>query len=167
MIIRRRMMVLKRRSRQLPGGGKALAERYTINAEDAETRDQLSAEAAAAETEEQAGDAHAELEHGFAVDIDQLSAEEPLSPELVLVLSPELRSEALARLAPPVWPTPRPRAAIEPPAPAVEPPAPVVHRLHGPSLPGLLVARVGQLGLIFVAVTILILAMALVANAMR
>ena len=36
-----------------------------------------------------------------------------------------------------------------------------------PSLGALLVARVGQLALIFVVVTILILAMSLVANAMR
>jgi hypothetical protein len=77
----------------------------------------------------------------------------------VLVLSPELRAQALARLGAPVWPAPRPRA-VEAPAPAVAAPL-------APSLGALLVARVGQLALIFVVVTILILAMSLVANAMR
>ena len=93
------------------------------------------------------------------MNIHQLAPDEPLSPELVLVLSPELRAQALARLGPPVWPTPR-RRAVEPPAPAVGEP-------FAPSLGALLVARVGQLALIFVVVTILILAMSLVANAMR
>jgi hypothetical protein len=93
------------------------------------------------------------------VDIHQLAPDEPLSPELVLVLSPELRAQALARLGPPTWPTPRQRA--------VEPPAPAVHKPYAPSLAALLVARVGQLALIFIAVTILVLAMSLVANAMR
>lgn len=92
------------------------------------------------------------------MDINQLAPHEPLSPELVLVLSPELRAQALARLGPPTWPTPRPRA--------VEPPATVSHG-HSHSVGALLVARVGQLALIFVAVTILVLAMSLVANAMR
>ena len=95
----------------------------------------------------------------FAVDIRQLAPDEPLSPELVLVFSPELRAQALARLGAPVWPTPRPRA-VEAPAPAVAEPL-------APSLGTLLVARIGQLALIFVVVTILILAMSLVANAMR
>jgi hypothetical protein len=95
----------------------------------------------------------------FAVDIRQLAPDEPLSPELVLVFPPELRAQALARLGAPVWPTPRPRA-VEAPAPAVAAPL-------APSLGALLVARIGQLALIFVVVTILILAMSLVANAMR
>jgi hypothetical protein len=95
----------------------------------------------------------------LAVNIHQLAPDEPLSPELVLVLSPELRAQALARLGPPAWPTPRRRA--------VEPPAPAVHRPYAPPLGTLLVARVGQLALIFIAVTILILVMSLVANAMR
>jgi hypothetical protein len=93
------------------------------------------------------------------VDIRQLAPDEPLSPELVLVFSPELRAQALARLGAPVWPTPQP-GAVKAPAPAVA--EPLV-----PSLSTLLVARVGQLALIFVVVTILILAMSLVANAMR
>lgn len=95
----------------------------------------------------------------FAVDIRQLAPDEPLSPELVLVFPPELRAQALARLGAPVWPTPRPRA-VEAPAPAGAEPL-------APSLGTLLVARVGQLALIFVVVTILILAMSLVANATR
>ena len=93
------------------------------------------------------------------MDIRQLAPDEPLSPELVLVFSPELRAQALARLGPSVWPTPRLRA-VEAPAPAVAEPL-------APSLGTLLFARVGQLALIFVVVTILILAMSLVANAMR
>jgi hypothetical protein len=93
------------------------------------------------------------------VDIHQLAPDEPLSPELVLVLSPELRAQALARLGPPVRPTPRRRTA-DPPAPALEGPV-------APSVAALLVARVGQLALIFVAVTILVLVMSLVASAMR
>ena len=95
----------------------------------------------------------------FAVDIDQLAPHEPLSPELVLVLSPELRTQALGRLGPPVWPKPR-RRAVEPQA------SPAVHG-YAPSVGALIVARVGQLALIFAAVTILVLAMSLVANAMR
>ena len=93
------------------------------------------------------------------MDIRQLEPDEPLSPELVLVFSPELRAQALARLGAPVWPSPRPRA-VEAPAPAVAAPL-------APSLGAMLVARIGQLALIFVAVTILILAMSLVANALR
>ena len=93
------------------------------------------------------------------MDIDQLAPDEPLSPELVLVLPPELRAQALARLGPPAWPKPRLRTIEAPVAPLTEP--------YGPSLGVLLVARVGQLALVFVAVTILVLAMSLVANAMR
>ena len=93
------------------------------------------------------------------MNIHQLAPDEPLSPELVLVFSPELRAQALARLAPPAWSTPRRRA--------VEGPAPAVYKPYAPSLGAMLVARVGQLALIFVAVTILVLAMSLVANAMR
>jgi hypothetical protein len=93
------------------------------------------------------------------VNIHQLAPDEPLSPELVLVLSPELRAQVLARLGPPVWPKPR--------RPAVEPPAAALDEAFAPSLGAMLVARVGQLALIFVAVTILVLAMSLVANAMR
>ena len=93
------------------------------------------------------------------MDIHQLAPDEPLSPELVLVFSPELRAQALARLGPPVWPPPRPRA--------VEAPATAVAESLAPSLGALLVARVGQLALVFVVVTILVLVMSLVANAMR
>ena len=93
------------------------------------------------------------------MDIDQLAPDEPLSPELVLVFSPELRAQALARLGPPAWPTP-PRRAAQAPAAAADGP-------YGPSLGALLVARVGQLALVFIAVTILVLVMSLVADAMR
>lgn len=88
----------------------------------------------------------------------QLAPDEPLSPELVLILSPELRAQALARLGPPAWPAPRFRV-IEAPTPASAPPV--------RSLGVALAARVAQLGLIFVAVTIATLAMSLVAHAVR
>ncbi|MGZ4371779.1 MAG: hypothetical protein ACXVRQ_06240 [Gaiellaceae bacterium] len=93
------------------------------------------------------------------MNVDQLAPDEPLSPELVLVFPPELRAQALARLDPPAWTTPR-RRAVEVPAAAVSEP-------YAPALRVFLVARVGQLALIFVAVTILILVMSLVASAMR
>ena len=97
------------------------------------------------------------------MNIDQLAPDEQLSPELVLVLSPELRAQALARLGPLVWPAPR-RPAVEGPAFA---PAPYAVEPLVPALGAMLVARVAQLALVFVAVTLLVLAMSLVANAMR
>jgi len=93
------------------------------------------------------------------VNVSQLAPDEPLSPELVLVFSPELRAQALAYLPAPVWATPRPRR-IEVAATAIDEP-------FAQSLGGMLVARVTQLALVFAAVTILTLAMSLVANAMR
>ena len=92
--------------------------------------------------------------------IHQLAPDEPLSPELVLVFSPELRAQALACLPAPVWPPP-PRRAVE------SPPTPVLDESLVPSLGAILVSRVVQLAAVFVVVTILILAMSLVANAMR
>lgn len=100
------------------------------------------------------------------MDIHQLASDEPLSPELVLVLPPELRAQALARLGPPVWPTPR-RRPVEARLRAVQAPTPAVDEPHTPSFGALLVARIGQLALIFIAVTILVLALSIVANAMR
>jgi hypothetical protein len=91
------------------------------------------------------------------VNIHQLAPDEPLSPELVLVFSPELRAQVLARLGAPVWPTAR----------WVETPAPDVDEPFARSLGGMLVARVGQLALVFVVVTTLVLAMSFVAHAMR
>jgi hypothetical protein len=90
--------------------------------------------------------------------VPYLALDEPLSPELVLVLPPELRARVLAGLGPPVWPTPRPlvRAASTP----ID--EPVVR-----SLGAVVVARAVQLGLIFVAVTILTVALSLVAEAVR
>ena len=93
------------------------------------------------------------------MNVHQLAPDEPLSPELVLVFSPELRAQALAWLPPPVWATtPRLRLVDAPPAVA-EP--------FAPSLGRMMVARVTQLALVFAAVTFLTLAMSLVANAMR
>ena len=88
----------------------------------------------------------------------QLELEEPLSPELVLVLSPELRAEAVARLGAPVWPRPQLRL-VEAPAPAEEP--------STQSLGAALFSRVLQLAFAFFAVTAVTLAMALVAHAVR
>jgi len=95
---------------------------------------------------------------GIPVNVDQLAPDEPLSPELVLVLSPQLRAQALARLGTPAWPTARPRIA--------EPPL-VADQSFAHSLGEIVVARVVQLGLIFAAVTILTLAMSVVAHAVR
>jgi hypothetical protein len=94
------------------------------------------------------------------MDVDQLAPGEPLSPELVLVLSPALRAQALARLGPPVWPTPPQRANVV----QLQPP---LHASFGQSFGQLLVARLVQLGVIFAAVTAITLAMSLVAQAFR
>jgi hypothetical protein len=92
------------------------------------------------------------------VTVDQLAPDEALSPELVLVLSPALRAQAVARLGAPVWPTPRRRvSALE------EPSADPYER----SLGQILVVRVVQLGVIFVAFTALTVAMAAAAQALR
>ena len=101
-------------------------------------------------------------------DIAQLAPEEPLSPELVLVLSPELRAQALERLGPPAWPAPKFRV-IEPPTLREEEPVEALTPWEEPPSPSwgvALVSRVAQLGLIFVAVTIFTLAMSLVADAL-
>ena len=92
------------------------------------------------------------------MDISQLAPDEPLSPELVLVLPPELRAQALARLGAPVWPAPRFRV-IEAPTQPREP--------FARSLGVAVGARVAQLGLIFAAVTVATLAMWFVAHAVR
>jgi hypothetical protein len=93
------------------------------------------------------------------VNIHQLAPDEPLSPELVLVLPPELRAQALACLGAPVWPAAPQSHAAEAPGPAPEP--------FARSLGVVLAARVAQLGLMFAVVTILVLAMAVVAHAVR
>lgn len=92
------------------------------------------------------------------MNIDEMAPDEPLSPELVLVLPPEVRAQVLAALGPPEWPVPRPRVAQTLPPPS-EP--------FARSLGLALAARVMQLGLIFVAVTVVTLAMSLVAHAVR
>jgi hypothetical protein len=92
------------------------------------------------------------------VTLDQLAPDEALSPELVLVLSPALRAQAVARLGAPAWPGPR-RPVSAPETAAADP----IER----SLGQILVGRVVQLGLIFVAVTALTLVMSLVAHALR
>jgi len=137
------------------------------------------------------------------MNVDQLAAHEPLSPESVLVLPPELRVQAIARLGPPNWPTPRPRVpervakrVCEPlaehvpehlagrvleyvaksvPEHVVEhvpeyPPAEDSVLSNAPllrSLGTVVAGRVVQLGLIFLAVTLVTLAMSVIAHAMR
>src|SRR5262249_55247178 len=96
---------------------------------------------------------------GVVGNIHQLAPDEPLPPELVLVFPPEPRSQALASLPAPAWLT-LPRRTV------AAPPAPVVDDSLVPSLGVILVSRVVQLTLVFVSVTIVILAMSLVANAM-
>jgi hypothetical protein len=99
------------------------------------------------------------VEKGFiVVSIDPLAADEPLSPELVLVLPPELRAKALARLDPPVWPK------LRPPVRAL--PLPADDSLTR-TLGELLLPRVGQLVLMFIAVTALTLVLSAVASAVR
>jgi hypothetical protein len=90
--------------------------------------------------------------------VSYLAPDEPLSPELVLVLPPELRARVLAGLGAPSWPAPR--ARIHPPSAPVDEP-------FGHTLGAIVLARAGQLGLIFLLVTILTLAMSLVAQAVR
>jgi hypothetical protein len=92
------------------------------------------------------------------VTLDQLAPDEALSPELVLVLSPALRAQAVARLGPPVWPSPRRRVS------ALEAAAPDPFER---SLGQILVTRVVQLGVLFVALTALTVAMSLAAQALR
>jgi hypothetical protein len=91
------------------------------------------------------------------VNVPLLEPGERLSPELVLVLPPELRAQVLAGLPLPVWPAPRPRAVS-----TAGRAAPIPRRLDR-----ILDSRVAQLALIFAAVTILTLAMSVVAQAFR
>ena len=91
--------------------------------------------------------------------IPQLAHDEALSPELVLVLPPELRAQAVAALGPPVRPLPKLRLA---PLPAEPEPA---DESWGHALGRLLAARVVQLGVIFAFATVITLAMSLVAHA--
>lgn len=90
--------------------------------------------------------------------IPQLAPEEPLSPELVLVLPPELRAQALAALGPPVRPLPRLRLAapLEP-----EP----MEESVGHAVGRLLAGRFLQLGVIFFTATVITVALSLVAQA--
>ena len=105
-----------------------------------------------------------------------LSPDEPLSPELVLVLPPEQRAQAIEALGPPVRHLPPLRVVARPaPVGVVARPAPVgvvarpasVDEPAGPSLMRLVAARLVSLGVIFVCATILTLALSLVAHALR
>ena len=86
-----------------------------------------------------------------------LTPDEPLSPELVLVLPPELRAQALARLLAPVWAQPQARVLA----------APSARYAVTRTLGRIVVSRAAQLAQIFLAITILILAMSVIANAIR
>ncbi len=90
--------------------------------------------------------------------LDQLAPDETLSPELVLVLPPELRAAALARLAPPLRPERhRPIGVATPRA----------HDSLARSVATVLFPRMAQLMVIFVAITALTFILAAVANAVR
>jgi hypothetical protein len=97
--------------------------------------------------------------------IPQLAPDEPLSPELVLVLPPERRAQVLATLELPVWPAPKLRVVTRP-APAAEP-VDLAEESLGRALGRFLAARVVQLSVIFAAATILTVALSLVAHALH
>ena len=119
----------------------------------------------------------------YALETPQIAPGEPLSPELVLVLPPELRARAIAALGDPVWPKPKPRPARAPaflvltPRPAPVPLDETRLRLTQPSpwpeepwwraLGALVGVRLVQLALIFTAVLLVTLALSLVAQAFR
>jgi hypothetical protein len=94
----------------------------------------------------------------MVVTVDQHAPEDPLTPELVLVLPPELRAAALAQLPPPTWPKAPPRVAVSP-SRAQESPTRIFVTV--------LLSRAAQLMLIFFSVTALVLTLAAVANAVR
>ena len=98
------------------------------------------------------------VEQVMFVNIDQLAPGEPLSPELVLVLPPELRANALAQLDPPEWAGPRPSVRAPRPSPA---------NSLTQTLGAVLLPRVAQLVLTFVVVTVLTLTLTAVANAVH
>jgi hypothetical protein len=98
------------------------------------------------------------VERSMFVSVVQFEPGEPLSPELVLVLPPELRAVALARLGPPEWAEPLPSVR------AATPPA--ENRL-GQAVGAVLLPRMAQLMLTFVVVTALTLILSAVANADR
>jgi hypothetical protein len=97
--------------------------------------------------------------------VTHLAPHEPLSPELVLVLPEDDRAHVLARLGPPVRPTPRPRLRLVEATTPID--DPFIDEAFTGTLGGHLTARLLQLGLIFVAVALVTLAMSLVAHAVR
>jgi hypothetical protein len=92
------------------------------------------------------------------VSMQQVALEEPLSPELVLVLPPELRAQAIDRLGAARWSTPRPG-----PVTGDLPRTDSLIRTVGVVVSG----RVIQLALVFIAVAALTLVLSAVANAVR
>ena len=99
---------------------------------------------------------------GVLVNVATLERGEPLSPELVLVLPPELRAQVLAALPLPVWPAPAPRPRVPTVVPAARVPPPARRPVGR-----ILDSRIAQLALIFAGVTILTLVMSVVAQAFR
>jgi hypothetical protein len=96
---------------------------------------------------------------GSPVNVLPLAPDEPLSPELVLVLPPELRAQVVAGLPAPVWAIPRLRVVSASPSVVAEPVTRPLGRV--------VVSRARQLALVFVAITLVTLAMSLVAHAVR
>ena len=92
------------------------------------------------------------------MNLHQLAVDEPLSPELVLVLPPEYRAVAIARLGPPTWPAPAPRPKDDDAE---------VDIGIASALGELLYARLTPLVLIFVAATLLTLVLSEFAQALR
>lgn len=92
-----------------------------------------------------------------------LPPDEPLSPELVLVLPPEERAQVLAALGPPV----RPRAPLRIVARPMPVEEPEESEPPAPSLSRLVAARLVSLGVIFILATVTTLALSLVAHALR
>lgn len=92
------------------------------------------------------------------VSAQQFAPEEPLSPELVLVLPTELRAQAIDRLGAARWPAARPSSVT-----TALPRDDSLTRTVGVVVLG----RVLHLALVFLAVAALTLVLSAVANAVR
>lgn len=103
----------------------------------------------------------------FSTNVDQLALDEPLSPESVLVLPPALRAQAIARLGPQTWPKPPSRVPERVPEIEADETPPFADESLMRTMAVVATGRIAQLGLIFAVVTIVTLAMSLVAQAFR
>lgn|GEM_PF-1502765 len=104
------------------------------------------------------------------------ASHEPLSPELVLVLPLDVRAEVLASLGPPAWPEPSWSALGQPPEShrrdaarltQTDEAIPGADRRFARTLGIVAATRVAQLAVIFLAVTLVTLALSVVAQAFR